>query len=181
MTKRQIDWEAVARDYHASDVPVAELARKHGLAPITIYAKARRDGWARPGPMVVAGTAKALVENDTVKQPRKRRRKMPENITASRALARMMGIVNRLADELEQHLDYPDKPGMSAIEKKGAADILTSLARALEKLTVLERDAMVSGQTPEDKGQMENMAGAEDGWDEIQRRLARLATEKTQG
>lgn len=181
MTKRKIEWEAVARDYHASDAPVAELARKHGLAAITIYAKAKRDGWARPGPLVAAGTVNAPVRTESAGRPRRRRVKPPKNINASRALGRMMGIVNRLADELELHLDHPDKPGMSATEKKGTADILTSLARALEKLTVLERDAGCRGQIAEDRGQRENIAGAEDGWNEVQRRLARLAAAKTEG
>jgi hypothetical protein len=181
MTKRQIEWEAVARDYHASEIAVAELARKYGLAPITIYAKAKREGWARPGPIAAAESVNQPVRPEIVRRAHKRRVKPPENINASRALGRMMGIVNRLADELEQHLDFPEKPGMSATDKKGAADILTSLARALEKLTVLEREATVSRQMTENKGQMENMAGAEDGWDEVQCRLARLAAAKAEG
>ncbi len=181
MTKRQIEWEAVARDYHASEIAVAELARKYGLAPITIYAKAKREGWARPGPIAAAESVNQPVRPAIVRRAHKRRVKPPENINASRALGRMMGIVNRLADELEQHLDFSEKPGMSATDKKGAADILTSLARALEKLTVLEREATVSRQMTENKGQMENMAGAEDGWDEVQCRLARLAAAKAEG
>lgn len=183
MTKRKIEWEAVARDYHASDIPVAELARKYGLAAITIYAKAKRDGWARPGPIVAAGSVTQPVRPEIVRRTRKRRLKPPENINASRALGRMMGIVNRLADELEQHLDHPDKPGMSATEKKGAADILTSLARALEKLTVLEREAanQSGAGSVADLMTAETIAGAEDGWDEVQRRLARLAAAKAEG
>lgn len=180
MTKQQIDWEAVARDYHASDIPVAELARKHGLAAITIYAKAKRDGWARPGPLAAPATVNAPVRTETVRRPRRRRVKSSENINASRALGRMMGIVNRLADELELHLDHPSDAKMSATEKKGAADILTSLARALEKLTVLERDAG-RGQAEDDSAHTENLVGTEDGWDEVQRRLACLATAKAEG
>lgn len=189
MTKRQIDWEAVARDYHASEIAVAELARKHGLAAITIYAKAKRDGWARPGLLGAPTIVNEPVRCETVRRPRRRRLKSAENINASRALGRMMGIVNRLADELEQHLDYPEKPGMSATDKKGAADILTSLARALEKLTVLERHAngreqIAENIAPRHAGQEannENPVGTEDGWDDVQRRLARLAAGKTPG
>jgi len=187
MTKRKIEWEAVARDYHASDIPVAELARKYGLAAINIYAKAKRDGWARPGPIVAAGKVKKPVRRGFARRARKPRVKAHvtphENINASRALGRMMGIVNRLADELEQHLDHPGKPGMSATEKKGAADILTSLARALEKLTVLEREAanQSGAGSVADLMTAETIAGAEDGWDEVQRRLARLAAAKAEG
>ena len=181
MTQRLIDWEAVARDYHASDRPVAEIARKHGLAAITIYAKAKRDGWARPAPVVAGQPVKASAHPESAAASRKPRAKPKENINASRALGRMMGIVNRLADELEQHLDHPSEPSMSAVEKKGAADILTSLARALEKLTALERDATQGARVVQDQNAPEILAGAEDGWDEVQRRLARLAAAKTEG
>ncbi len=187
MTKRQIDWEAVAKEYHASDMPVPEIACKHGLAPITIYAKAKRAGWARPGGsgLKTKDNSRAATKREFGKPSNRSANKpgeMPhETINSSRALGRMMGIVNRLADELERHLDHPDKPGMSATEKKGAADILTSLARALEKLTVLEREATVSAKVAEERGQQENMAGAEDGWDEVQCRLARLAAAKAEG
>ncbi len=181
MTQRSIDWDSVARDYHTRDVPVAEIARKHGMAAITIHAKAKRDGWARPSPLITAQAAKAPARPASVSVSRKGRAKPQENINASRALGRMMGIVNRLADELEQHLDHPEKPGMSATEKKGAADILTSLARALEKLTVLERDATQGAKPAQDQGAPEMIAEAEDGWDEVQRRLARLAAAKAEG
>jgi hypothetical protein len=187
MTNQQSAWDAVAREYHASDMPVVEIARKYGMAVITIYAKAKRDKWARPGKPLVVQKIEQPVAADEVKAPVRRagktRVKPQENINASRALGRMMGIVNRLADELEQHLDFPDKPGMSATEKKSAADILTSLARALEKLTVLEREAgnhSAAGGTA-DFMAAENMTGTEDGWDEVQRRLARLAAAKSEG
>lgn len=181
MTRRQIDWDAVAREYNASDMPVAEIACKHGLSPINIYAKAKRDGWARPGVTGDTGKAKKPVRRRLSKRagspPKKPAVISYGDVNSSRALGRMMGIVNRLADELEQHLDHPKKPGMSATEKKGAADILTSLARALEKLTVLEREA--SNHPGADK-QTENVkeaniAGADDCWEEVQRRLARYA------
>ncbi len=183
MTKRQIDWEAVAREYNASDMPVTELARKHGLAPINIYAKAKRDGWARPSASHDAGKVKKPVRRVVAKVPRTPTVLPEGDVNSSRALARMMGIVNRLADELEQHLDHPGKPGMSATEKKGAADILTSLARALEKLTVLEREAanQSGAGSVADLMTAETIAGAEDGWDEVQRRLARLAAAKAEG
>lgn len=168
MSKHGIDWAAVAQAFGAGEQPVAEIAREHGLAAITIYARAKREGWARPGAAAAAATP-----NKPVRAGRPARRKGESgDVNAARALARMMAIVNRLADELEQHLDSPEESVTSAMEKKGAADILTSLARALEKLTVLEREA-----SARDAGNAatENLAGADGGWDEIQRRLARLA------
>jgi len=182
MAKRQIDWEAVARDYHSNDGPVTEIARKHGLAAISIYAKAKREGWARPA--AIGGSVK--IPGKPVRRALSRAQRKPASLPAGdansgRALARMMNIVNRLADELEQHLDHPGDAVMSAVEKKGAADILTSLARALEKLTVLEREARVHADTgvADETQQEENITGPEESWDELQRRLARLAAGST--
>jgi hypothetical protein len=177
MTKRVIDWDAVARDYHTLDGPVAEIARKHGLAAISIYAKAKRDGWARPGSTGGAGNAKARPRRKVAAKARKPAAQTVGDVNSGRALARMMNIVNRLADELEMHLDHPDDAVMNAAEKKGAADILTSLARALEKLTVLEREARVHADAGGTAGAMQEqaMAGPEEAWDDLQRRLARLA------
>lgn len=181
MTKRVIDWDTVARDYHTLDSPVAEIARKHGLAAISIYAKAKRDGWARPVAAGGAGNAKVLPRRKVAAKARKPAAQPEGGVNSGRALARMMNIVNRLADELEMHLDHPDDAVMNAAEKKGAADILTSLARALEKLTALEREARVHADAGETPGGMkgEVMAGQEEGWDDLQRRLARLAAGDT--
>lgn len=180
MAGRRIDWEAVARDYAVSDAPATEIARKHGLAAKSIYARAKREGWARSGP---AGSTK--VKKPVPRTPARKTRQPAyapeEDVNSGRALSRMMNIVNRLADELERHIDLPDEQVMSATEKKGAADILTSLARALEKLTVLEREARAyAGSPPTEVGSGgEVIAGAEEGWDELQRRLDRLAAGKT--
>lgn len=182
MARHQIDWEAVAREYHSYDGPVTEIARKHGLAAISIYAKAKREGWARPAP----NSGKTIKPGKPVRKNKSRVKRKPAalpegDVNSSRVLARMMNIVNRLADGLEQHLDHPGAAVMSAVEKKGAADILTSLARALEKLTVLEREAFAhagaGGAGDTQNGQ--NAPGPEESWDELQRRLARLAAGST--
>lgn len=170
MAGKFTDWTLVAQEFNAGEKPVKEIAEKYGLAAITIYAKAKREGWTRPA-QVDSGAGGASVQPRAAPMPLKRVAKKG-TVNAARALARMMAIVNRLADELEQHLDSPDDSVKSAAEKKGAADILTSLARALEKLTVLEREARIK-----DGGNdvTENSAGTNGGWDEIQRRLARLS------
>ncbi len=176
MAGRRIDWEAVARDYAVSDAPATEIARKHGLAAKTIYARAKREGWARPGPG--SGVKiKKTVPRTPVRKAGRASYAPSGDVNSGRALSRMMNIVNRLADELERHIDLPDEQVMSATEKKGAADILTSLARALEKLTVLEREARAYAGSPpmEARPAEEVIAGAEEGWDELQRRLDRLA------
>ncbi|HAK62938.1 MAG TPA: hypothetical protein DCO82_06820 [Alphaproteobacteria bacterium] len=168
MAKRLIDWAQIAHAYIHTGDSVKEIAGKHGLAPINIYARAKREGWFRD---VAAGAEKKPVAAKK-KAPEilKQRGNRRGGANSAKALKRMMGIINRLADELEQHLDSPDDSVTTSSEKKAAADILTSLARALEKLTALEREAKGAAAPAATDGQTEE----QDGWEEVQRRLARL-------
>lgn len=168
MAKRQIDWEQVAHAFiHTSD-PVKEIAEKHGLATVNIYTRAKREGWERQlGQTPEARRRRALASAARSLRKRGNRR---SGVNSAKALKRMMGIINRLADELEWHLDSPDDSVTTSTEKKAAADILTSLARALEKLTALEREAKGAAAPAAAEAQMEE----QDGWEEVQRRLARL-------
>ncbi len=189
MTKpqRKVDWEAIGLDYCSGDTPVAEIARKHGVAAVSIYAKARRDGWGRAAPdqdkaAAAAGAARtARTANAAVR----RMRRASNRRGSKHAMRRMIGLVNRLTDELTQHLDQTAESDTPPTDQKFAADIVTSLTRTLEKLTQLEREA--NRQSTEGREQAKT-AGANDAstgtstdtWDELQRRLARLAAGKSE-
>lgn len=168
MAKRTVDWQAVALDYAAGLMPVREIAQKHSLASAGIYAMARREGWGR-------AAAPAAAPRAAVVRPRKPSAGAGHK-GSKHAMRRMIGLVNRLADELSQHLDQAGASDTTPTEQKFAADIVTSLTRTLEKLTQLEREAGRQG--PVDREQAKP-AGAHDTssdtWDELQRRLARLA------
>lgn len=160
MRKTEIDWPRVARAFQVGIVPVSEIARKHGVSASTIYARARREGWQR-NPGALAGKHRRVVRAGSR--------------GTAEALARMLGIVDRLADALEEQLD--DRGDAPPPDRKAAADMLTNLARALEKLTALEKTILTQNrQTPDQPGER---VAAHDAWKEIQRRLARLAAAET--
>lgn len=168
MVKRQIDWVQVAQAYIHSSDPVKVIADKHGLATVNIYTRAKREGWFRA--MAAIPEKKPVAVKKKTPEVFRKRRIRNGGANSAKALKRMMGIINRLADELEHHLDSPDDSVTTSSEKKAAADILTSLARALEKLTVLERESKGAKTVAEPDAPGEE----QDGWEEVQRRLARL-------
>lgn len=45
--RRKVDWEAVERDYRASQLTLRELGEKHGCAHPAIARKAKAEGWQR--------------------------------------------------------------------------------------------------------------------------------------
>ena len=45
--RRKVDWEAVERDYRASQLTLRELGEKHGCAHPAIARKAKSEGWQR--------------------------------------------------------------------------------------------------------------------------------------
>lgn len=176
MAKRQVDWQAIGLAYAGGVEPVAQIARKHGVATASIYAKAKREGWGRP-----AGQPAALPGAARTAPPRARAK--PARRGSKHAMRRMIGLVNRLADELSENLDQAAATDTPPTDQKAVADILNSLTRALKELTALEREAsrQITGGV-----EQSNMAGANDAsdtsgaWDELQRRLARLAAGKTE-
>src|SRR5215469_4537004 len=59
MMTEEIDWAKVALDYRNTDIPLRELARRHGVSHSGILRRAKRDRW---GPRQVAGTRPADVK-----------------------------------------------------------------------------------------------------------------------
>ena len=59
MMTEEIDWAKVALDYRNTDIPLRELARRHGVSHSGILRRAKRDRW---GPRQVAGTPPADVK-----------------------------------------------------------------------------------------------------------------------
>lgn len=45
--RRDIDWDAISRDYRAGTLSLREMAQKHGCSHSTIANFAGRSGWSR--------------------------------------------------------------------------------------------------------------------------------------
>ena len=83
----EIDWAKVALDYRSTDIPLRELARRHGVSHSGILRRAKRDRW---GPRQVAGTPPADVKlpAETGKLPVETGKVTSGNTFAYRDLAR---------------------------------------------------------------------------------------------
>lgn len=61
--RRRVDWDAVERDYRATQMTLRELGEKHGADSGAIARKAKKDGWSRDlTPAVRQATNAALIE-----------------------------------------------------------------------------------------------------------------------
>lgn len=164
MRNRRIDWRQVRADYEVGGQSIAAIARRHGIARSTLYRQRRRQGWVSGGELPSrAGTVEQALAT-------------PLGPDALRAATRMIAIVNRMTDQLDTVLAESDMRAMSAADRKGLSDLVTNLTRALEKLTVLERAEDLVDAAPAAKADSaEAESRVHDIWDDLQRRLARLA------
>ncbi len=166
--KRVVECEAVGLAYCGGEA-ISEIARKFSLATAGIHTKAKKEGWHRP-PINKPGVKAARAK------PGRRKR------GSKYAMQRMIGLVNRLADELSQNLDQGDAKITPPTEQKFAADMLTSLTRALEKLTALEREMGEAAKTAGAADANDTPSGTStDIWNELQRRMAGLAATGAEG
>lgn len=164
MACKRIDWRQVRADYEAGGQSIAAIARRHGMSRSSLYRQRRRQGWQ-------CGAQIASQKGDPAAQA-------PRALAdgAVRASARMIAIVNRMTDQLDAVLAENDMSAMSAADRKGLSDMVTNLTRALEKLSALERaDALADAATGSRSENPEAESHVHDIWDDLQRRLARLA------
>lgn len=161
---RRIDWHQVRAEYEAGGQSIAAIARRHGISRSTLYRQRRRQGWQ-------CGVQTASQNRDQEVQASR----VPAD-GAARASMRMIAIVNRMTDQLDAVLAESDMSAMSAADRKGLSDLVTNLTRALEKLSALERaDDLADAATGARPENTEAESRAHDIWDDLQRRLARLA------
>ena len=61
--KKRVDWEAVERDYRASQMTLREMGDKHGVTHSAIAQKAKKDSWSRDlTPAIQQATTAKLIE-----------------------------------------------------------------------------------------------------------------------
>ncbi len=66
MSKQDVDWESVERDYRAGLLSLREIATDHGSNAATILKRAKKHGWERDLKARIAARAEALVNKQAV-------------------------------------------------------------------------------------------------------------------
>lgn len=113
--RRKVDWEAVERDYRASQLTLRELGEKHGCTHGAIGQKARAEGWSRDlGPAIQQATQARLIEAALSKELSKTSQELSSAVLVAaevntqvilghrKGLNRLTRIKEALLDQIEQ-------------------------------------------------------------------------------
>jgi lambda repressor-like predicted transcriptional regulator len=104
-----LDWVAIRKHYVGTNLSLADISRRHGVAISTIRSHARREGWPE----------------------RQERRPKPRGSV----LHRLRAAIERKLEHMEKRLDSETEDGAAASER--TAREIGALARSYEKVEAL--------------------------------------------
>jgi hypothetical protein len=167
-SRKQVDWEAIEREYRAGQLSVSEVGRIYGVSHTAINKKAKKEGWTRNlaekvreevSARLVSDGVSAKSARETVELAAERQikiiREHRQDIAAGRNMAR--GLFDELReasdnrDEIEAAIEDETKGDRSpkrrnmmlkAVSLGSRASTLFSLSGALKNLIGLERQAV---------------------------------------
>jgi len=142
MARQRRDWRAIEAEYRAG-VAVAVIARAHGLAASTVYARARRDGWRRDGRSAAGSGGEAAGRGEAG---------IPHG--GGRELARLGRLAAQLAERLERVLAENGEDSLLTAGRESPAGLLLKLCQITDKIVVIER-RLAGAQVP-DPGELED-------------------------
>lgn len=168
MAGRQVDWEAIEREYRAGQLSVREIARQFEITEGAIRKRAKSEGWSRPlADKVRDAVREKLVRadgtQDGTQSPRASDADIVEQASARglavqlshrRDLEQLHGLKRILAGRLAVHLQGGAVDGPFIGEKESPGDLLEKLSRVTARLIPLERQAFnldeAGGAEPQD-------------------------------
>ncbi len=165
--RRQIDWEAIEREYRAGQLSVSEIGRQQGVSHTAINKKAKAQGWTRNLTEKVRQEVSARLVSDGVSADNVRQtvelaaargvevvRSHRQDISSARSLVRLlMGQLVEAAtsrDQIEDaiHAETSDDDNaqrrnqmLRAVSLSSHAGVAKDLSAALKNLIPLERQA----------------------------------------
>ncbi len=142
------DW-SVIRAAHAAGVSVAALARRHRLAPSTIYRRAKREGWRRADDRESSperGVPGHDVPGQDVPGRDDREARRAESGSPARRLvspagelAKLRVLAARLRERLETMIEGGRENGLVLGARESPASLLLKLCQISEKIIAVER------------------------------------------
>ncbi|MFP5513410.1 MAG: hypothetical protein ACLGJC_10050 [Alphaproteobacteria bacterium] len=165
--RKQIDWEAIEREYRAGQLSVSEIGRQQGVSHTAINKKAKAQGWTRNLTEKVRQEVSARLVSDGVSADNVRQtvelaaargvevvRSHRQDISSARSLVRLlMGQLVEAAtsrDQIEDaiHAETSDDDNaqrrnqmLRAVSLSSHAGVAKDLSAALKNLIPLERQA----------------------------------------
>ncbi|MDR3538790.1 MAG: hypothetical protein P4L71_20005 [Acetobacteraceae bacterium] len=168
--RKQVDWEAVEREYRAGQLSAREIGRIHGVSHTAINRRAKTEGWVQnlSGRVREAAEAKlvaaevssqvsAATTRETVETAAAR---VVQLVRSHRSdISALRAIVKRMVEGLARVAGgIPLQPGDDALlgSRQGAIDGSDKLASALQRMVALERQAfgLVDKDATEDRDEI---------------------------
>lgn len=152
---KQIDWEAIEREYRAGQLSVREIARIHGITEAAIRKRAKNENWERDLTQQVRASVRAkLVRDESSQDGTHHQREADRDIVDEmarrgvevvrshrRSLAQLNAIGDIIATRLSQILDGVTPEGPCMGDKESPSDVLEKLSRTRQRAIQLERQA----------------------------------------
>lgn len=162
--EREIDWEAIEREYRAGQLSVIEIARQQGLSHTAINKRAKKSGWTRDLSAQVRREVRARLSVDlpppppvvSVREPRPVSSFSAETIsetiseTAERGVAVVRSHRRYIGEGLKAAIGVLDEVNLALVERTEPLTIkdiqalsisAMNAASSLHKLVQLERQA----------------------------------------
>lgn len=185
--RKEIDWEAIEREYRAGQLSVVEIGRQHDVSHTAINKRAKKEGWQRDLAKRVRQEASARLVSDSVSEANAEQavneaaarvvevvREHRKDIKAGRNLvARMMSELDATTsqqDALETEIlaatgqdssERRQAAMMKAISLPSRAGVIRDLSTAMKNLVGLERQAFSMDADPSDNDKSKDISDAE--------------------
>jgi hypothetical protein len=148
--KKQIDWEAIEREYRAGQLSIREIARQNDISDASIRKKAKKEGWERDlSEKIRQKTNNELVRIEVRDQMRtSNTREIIEEAAARgvevvrshrKMISRLLEIGGNIMQELEN--EYKPNNETPLLDARSKADLYRSLGQVMAKVIPLERQA----------------------------------------
>lgn len=154
--KRQVDWEAVEREYRAGQLSIREIGRIYDVTDTAIRKRAKQFGWARDLADKVRKAVKDAVVRNAVRGELSREpASEAETVKAfagrgARAIEghlaradRLKALADRLTEELETYMSGGQPTVEIFVSKSDSpATIIRTLSDTAERIAKIERQAL---------------------------------------
>lgn len=185
--KKKTDWEAVERDYRATNLTLRELADKHGCHNSSIAAQIKRHGWTRDlSAAVKQATNAALIEHDIQASASKHKQDVSTVVLAMAEVNKQVLLDHRerligLMDMVELARGVVQAQSANINDIKDAAILVQAvngLSNATKNLIEKERENYKLNDAPPDPPKPKGTEYALDGFGELLDKAIALVSAK---
>jgi hypothetical protein len=151
MTKRNIDWEAIEKEYRAGQISVCAIARQNGITETYVRKRAKKEGWERN----LQDRIKKRVREKMVRVREPEKIPVSEETIVEEAASRTLQVIDvhrkvvvrrreaieAVSDYMENTLQQLDTKELDIFAIKELSIIERNLAGAIDTLVGIERKA----------------------------------------